>query len=53
LPDFPYKPDSFFHFSPLLVGGVLGFALLTCLLGALLPAIAAARLEPAEALAAR
>ncbi|MSP62476.1 MAG: FtsX-like permease family protein [Myxococcales bacterium] len=48
-----FRPESFFRFPPLLVAGVLAFALLTCLAGALLPALAAARMEPAEALAAR
>jgi hypothetical protein len=53
VPDFPFKPDSFFHFSPLVAAGVVAFAAATCLAGALLPALAAARLEPAEALSSR
>src|SRR6267378_4503183 len=50
LPDFPFKPTTFFSFHPgHLVLGV-GVALLAALLGAFLPARAAARLEPAKAL---
>lgn len=50
LPDFPFKPASYFLFSPGLCAGALAFAVLACLLGAYLPARAAARLSPAEAL---
>lgn len=53
VPDFPFKPESFFHFSPLLVLAVMGFAVAACLGGALLPALAAARTPPAEALTSR
>jgi putative ABC transport system permease protein len=53
LPDFPFKPESYFWFSPLLLAGLLGFSLLVCLLGALWPARAAAKMSPAEALAGR
>ena len=53
VPDFPFKPDSYFRFSPLLCAGVLGFALVACVAGAYLPARRAARLEPADALSAR
>ena len=50
LPDFPFKPDSFFHFGPALFAlGVL-VALLAALGGAFFPARAAARLDPAKAL---
>jgi ABC-type antimicrobial peptide transport system permease subunit len=50
LPDFPFKPTTFFSFHPgHLVLGV-GVALLAALLGAFWPARAAARLEPAKAL---
>ena len=37
LPEFPFKPDSYFWFSPQLVLILLGFSLLVCLLGAALP----------------
>ena len=50
LPDFPFKPESYFQFSPGLVLLCLGFSVLACLLGAYLPARAAARLAPAAAL---
>jgi putative ABC transport system permease protein len=50
LPDFPFKPASFFafHAGHVLLG--LAVALLAALLGAFLPARAAARLDPAKAL---
>lgn len=50
VPDFPFKPDTYFHFSPGLIAAVLGFGVLACLAGAILPARAAARLQPAQAL---
>lgn len=53
LPDFPFKPDSYFWFSPGLLAGLLGFSVGVCLLGAAWPARAAARLSPAEALQGR
>jgi putative ABC transport system permease protein len=51
LPDFPFKPDSFFAWSPwiLLLGLVV--ALLAAVGGALAPARSAAKSEPAVALA--
>jgi putative ABC transport system permease protein len=50
LPDFPFKPQSFFHFTfgQLLLG--LAVALLAALFGAFFPARAAARMDPAQAL---
>ena len=53
VPEFPFKPDTFFHFSPITSGAIWGFAVLTCLMGALLPAAAAARVDPSAALASR
>ncbi len=50
LPDFPFKPTSFFAFQAAHVAVGLGVALLAALLGAFLPARAAARLDPAKAL---
>lgn len=50
LPDFPFKPPTFFHFEPWHVLLGVGIALLAALLGAFLPARAAARLDPAKAL---
>ncbi len=50
LPDFPFKPQTFFHFEVRHVLLGLGVALAAALLGAFLPARAAARLDPARAL---
>src|SRR5690242_14962178 len=50
VPDFPFKPDSYFLFTPTLLGGALVFAVLFCVLGAYLPARRAAELQPAQAL---
>ncbi len=52
LPDFPFKPDTFFAFTPGLYLAGLGFAALFALLGALGPARRAGSVEPAAALAA-
>lgn len=50
LPDFPFKPDTFFSFDPgLLLLGV-GVALCAAVFGAFFPARAAAALDPARAL---
>jgi hypothetical protein len=51
LPDFPFKPETFFHFSPLLLAGAALLALVAALLGALVPAVAASRASPAQTLA--
>jgi hypothetical protein len=51
VPDFPFKPDSYFAFDWSLIVGALACSVAACLLGAYLPARAAARLEPTEALA--
>ncbi len=53
LPDFPFKPETFFAFSGWLVLAALGFAVLFALLGAFGPARRAARVDPALALAER
>jgi putative ABC transport system permease protein len=50
VPDFPFKPQSFFAFPPWLLGGAVAFAILCALAGAWVPASRAARLQPAEAL---
>jgi ABC-type antimicrobial peptide transport system permease subunit len=50
LPDFPFKPHTFFHFDAAQVALGIGVALLASLRGAFLPARAAARLDPAKAL---
>lgn len=51
LPAFPFKPDSFFAFSPSLVLGAAAVGLAAAVLGALGPARAAAKLDPVAALA--
>ena len=53
LPDFPFKPDSFFAFSPWLLASVLAVAIVACVVGALPPAFRAASGDPSEALAGR
>jgi len=50
LPDFPFKPESYFHFSASACAAEVAFAVICCLLGALFPANRAARLDPAAAL---
>ena len=51
LPEFPFKPDSFFDFPWWIWPLGIGFASLFAILGALAPAIRAARTNPAAALA--
>jgi ABC-type lipoprotein release transport system permease subunit len=51
LPDFPFKPESFFVLGPGLVLAGLAVALVSAAAGAYGPARSAARLEPAAALA--
>ena len=53
LPDFPFKPSSYFWFAPELLLALLLFSVTICLAGALLPARAAAKQSPAEALTAK
>jgi putative ABC transport system permease protein len=53
VPDFPYKPTTYFEFGPQLVMLALGFAAGFCVLGAFLPARRAARMEPAAVLTGR
>jgi putative ABC transport system permease protein len=50
MPPYPFKPPSFFVFSPWLLAGALAFAVAFCVLGAFLPARRAANLPPAQAL---
>ena len=51
LPDFPFKPDSFFAFPWWLFLVGLGFSVLFSVLGALGPARSASKVDPARALA--
>ena len=53
VPDFPFKPESFFAFSPLLLTAVLTLAVFACVIGALPPAFRAASGDPSDALAGR
>jgi ABC-type antimicrobial peptide transport system permease subunit len=53
LPDFPFKPESFFSFPWWLFLGSVGFSVLFCWLGAFFPARRAARLDPVVALSGR
>jgi putative ABC transport system permease protein len=51
--DFPFKPDTLFMLEGWMIAAALAAALASCWLGALLPAIRASRLDPAEALTRR
>lgn len=53
IPDFPFKPDTFFAFSPWLLASVLVLAVAACVVGALPPSYRAASGDPSEALAGR
>ena len=50
LPPFPFKPGSFFAYGGWLVPAALGAAILASILGAVVPAARAARLDPARAI---
>ena len=50
VPDFPYKPRTYFEFHPLLLAASFGFAIGFCVLGAFFPANRAARTDPARVL---
>jgi len=50
IPDFPYKPETYFAFPGWLPILAIGFAIAFCILGAWFPARRAARLEPARVL---
>ena len=52
VPDFPFKPESYFDFDLTILACALLCAILACVGGALFPARAAAKLDPSEALAA-
>ncbi|MBL4686304.1 MAG: ABC transporter permease [Nannocystaceae bacterium] len=47
VPDFPYKPETYFEFPWWLSASSVGFAISFCILGAFLPARRAANMEPA------
>ena len=50
LPEFPYKPDTFFSFPSWVWFAAIGIAVIFCIFGAFFPANTAARREPAAAL---
>ncbi|HTP51772.1 MAG TPA: ABC transporter permease [Anaeromyxobacteraceae bacterium] len=50
LPDFPFRPDTFFAFPPWLFALGVGVSLGAALLGALAPAAAAGRVDPARSI---
>ena len=50
LPDFPFRPESFFTFPPWLLSLGVAVPILAAVLGALAPAALAARVEPARVL---
>ena len=53
VPDFPYKPETYFAFPWWLVLAAVGFAMSFCVLGAFLPARRAARMDPASVLSGK
>ncbi|MBL9025130.1 MAG: ABC transporter permease [Myxococcales bacterium] len=53
LPDFPFKPSTFFSFPVWLYGAALAFGALFAVAGAIAPAIRASRVDPVRALAER
>ncbi len=50
VPDFPYKPDSFFVLDPLLLVGAVALAVAACTVGASIPVFRVVSKDPAEAL---
>lgn len=50
IPDFPYKPETFFTFPWWLLVGAMTVALVACVAGAALPAARAVARDPAEVL---
>jgi ABC-type antimicrobial peptide transport system permease subunit len=53
LPDFPFKPETFFVFPGWLLAGSMLFAAGFALLGAVAPARRASRVDPMHVLAER
>ena len=53
LPRFPFKPTTYFDFEWWIIAAGLGFSTVFCVLGGFLPARKAARIAPAQALAAQ
>lgn len=51
LPDFPFRPETFFAFSPWLWLGAVALGVLAALIGAYPPTRRASRMDPAQAMA--
>jgi hypothetical protein len=52
VPDFPYKPETFFQFPAWLAASAIALAIGACVIGAVLPARRAAAREPSDAVTA-
>lgn len=50
IPDFPFKPETAFHFPWWLLLSTVSFGIAFCVFGAVFPAYKAAKIEPSEAL---
>jgi len=50
VPAFPYKPTTFFDFQPWIIATAIGFAVVFTVVGAFVPSLRAARLDPVRAL---
>jgi len=50
IPDFPYKPDSFFVLEPWMLAGAVVLAVAACVIGAAIPVFRTASKDPADAL---
>lgn len=50
IPDFPYKPETFFETDFYLVFIAIVFSIFFCTIGALLPSMRASRIDPARAI---
>jgi ABC-type antimicrobial peptide transport system permease subunit len=53
IPPFPYKPETFFHLSPGLAAAAVALAVVSCVVGAVVPAHQAANRDAAEVLSGR
>ena len=53
VPDFPFKPDTLFAFSPMLAAAVISLAVAACVVGVLPAASRAVAGDPSDALAGR
>jgi hypothetical protein len=51
VPDFPYRPDTYFVFAPWIVAAAVVLAVVGCVLGAAVPAIRASSRDPSELVA--